>query len=66
MISYNWNLPALNQPGSGPSAGGKYKLAEIPRRQAGSRLVELVNPPRQLRRTGCRVGVRVLADVEGP
>ena len=29
MISYNWNLPALNEPGSGPSAG-KYKLAEIP------------------------------------
>jgi len=29
MISYNWNLPALNAPGSGPSAG-KYKLAEIP------------------------------------
>ncbi|MGY4651756.1 ABC transporter substrate-binding protein [Mycobacterium sp. URHB0021] len=29
MISYNWNLPALNEPGSGPSAG-KYKLAPIP------------------------------------
>jgi len=29
MISYNWNLPALNAPGSGPSAG-KYKLAPIP------------------------------------
>jgi multiple sugar transport system substrate-binding protein len=29
MISYNWNLPALNEPGSGPAAG-KYKLAEIP------------------------------------
>lgn len=29
MISYNWNLPALNKPGSGPSAG-KFKLAEIP------------------------------------
>lgn len=29
MISYNWNLPALNEPGSGPSAG-KYKLAAIP------------------------------------
>ncbi|MET0450720.1 MAG: sugar ABC transporter substrate-binding protein [Mycobacterium sp.] len=29
MISYNWNLPALNEPGSGPSAG-KYKLAVIP------------------------------------
>ena len=29
MISYNWNLPALNEPGSGPSAG-KYKLATIP------------------------------------
>ncbi len=29
MISYNWNLPALNEPGSGPSAG-KFKLAAIP------------------------------------
>jgi ABC-type glycerol-3-phosphate transport system substrate-binding protein len=29
MVSYNWNLPALNKPGSGPSAG-KYKLAPIP------------------------------------
>ena len=29
MISYNWNLPALNEPGSGRSAG-KYKLAPIP------------------------------------
>ena len=29
MISYNWNLPALNAPGSGPSAG-KYDLAVIP------------------------------------
>ncbi|MBJ7338532.1 sugar ABC transporter substrate-binding protein [Mycolicibacterium sp.] len=29
MISYNWNLPALNEPGSGPSAG-KFKLAPIP------------------------------------
>jgi multiple sugar transport system substrate-binding protein len=29
MISYNWNLPALNQPGSGPLAG-KFKLAPIP------------------------------------
>jgi multiple sugar transport system substrate-binding protein len=29
MISYNWNLPALNAPGSGPSAG-KFKLAPIP------------------------------------
>jgi multiple sugar transport system substrate-binding protein len=29
MISYNWNLPALNEPGSGPFAG-KYKLAPIP------------------------------------
>ena len=29
MISYNWNLPALNEPGSGPSAG-KYKLAPMP------------------------------------
>jgi len=29
MISYNWNLPQLNEPGSGPSAG-KYKLAQIP------------------------------------
>ncbi|OBC11584.1 ABC transporter substrate-binding protein [Mycobacterium sp. 852013-50091_SCH5140682] len=29
MISYNWNLPALNAPGSGPFAG-KYKLAPIP------------------------------------
>ena len=29
MISYNWNLPALNEPGSGPLAG-KFKLAPIP------------------------------------
>ncbi|CDO10278.1 sugar ABC transporter substrate-binding protein [Mycolicibacterium cosmeticum] len=29
MINYNWNLPALNEPGSGPSAG-KFKLAPIP------------------------------------
>jgi multiple sugar transport system substrate-binding protein len=29
MISYNWNLPALNDPSSGPLAG-KFKLAPIP------------------------------------
>jgi multiple sugar transport system substrate-binding protein len=29
MIGYNWNLPALNKPGSGPAAG-KYKLAPVP------------------------------------
>jgi ABC-type glycerol-3-phosphate transport system substrate-binding protein len=29
MINYNWNLPALNEPGAGPFAG-KYKLAPIP------------------------------------
>lgn len=29
MINYNWQLPALNEPGSGPSAG-KFKLATIP------------------------------------
>jgi multiple sugar transport system substrate-binding protein len=29
MINYNWQLPALNEPGSGPSAG-KFKLAPIP------------------------------------
>ncbi len=29
MINYNWQLPALNQPGSGPAAG-KIKLATIP------------------------------------
>jgi multiple sugar transport system substrate-binding protein len=29
MINYNWNLPALNTPGSGPLAG-KFKLAPIP------------------------------------
>ena len=29
MISYNWNLPALNDPESGPLAG-KFKLAPIP------------------------------------
>ena len=29
MINYNWQLPALNEPGSGPAAG-KIKLATIP------------------------------------
>lgn len=29
MINYNWQLPALNEPGSGPAAG-KFKLATIP------------------------------------
>lgn len=29
MINYNWQLPALNEPGSGPAAG-KIKLAPIP------------------------------------
>lgn len=29
MINYNWQLPAVNEPGSGPSAG-KFKLAPIP------------------------------------
>jgi ABC-type glycerol-3-phosphate transport system substrate-binding protein len=29
MINYNWQLPALNEPGSGPSAG-KFKLATMP------------------------------------
>lgn len=29
MINYNWNLPALNEPGSGPAAG-KFKLAPMP------------------------------------
>lgn len=29
MVSYNWNLAALNKPGSGPYAG-KFKLAPMP------------------------------------
>lgn len=29
MINYNWQLPAINEPGSGPAAG-KVKLATIP------------------------------------
>lgn len=29
MINYNWQLPALNEPGSGPAAG-RFKLATIP------------------------------------
>ncbi|TDL05871.1 sugar ABC transporter substrate-binding protein [Mycolicibacterium obuense] len=29
MINYNWQLPAINEPGSGPAAG-KVKLAPIP------------------------------------
>ncbi|MBB2990408.1 ABC-type glycerol-3-phosphate transport system substrate-binding protein [Mycolicibacterium iranicum] len=29
MINYNWQLPALNEPGSGPAAG-KIKMATIP------------------------------------
>jgi len=29
MINYNWQLPAVNEPGSGPGAG-KFKLATIP------------------------------------
>ncbi|WP_199253374.1 ABC transporter substrate-binding protein [Mycolicibacterium mengxianglii] len=29
MINYNWQLPALNEPGSSPSAG-KFKLAPMP------------------------------------
>jgi multiple sugar transport system substrate-binding protein len=29
MINYNWQLPAINEPGSGPAAG-KIKLAPIP------------------------------------
>ena len=29
MINYNWQLPAVNEPGSGPAAG-KFKLATIP------------------------------------
>jgi multiple sugar transport system substrate-binding protein len=29
MINYNWQLPAVNEPGSGPAAG-KFKLAPIP------------------------------------
>ena len=58
MISYNWNLPAAQRARLGP-VGGQVQAGADPRRQAGARLVELVDP-RQLGCIGRRMGVRVV------